>query len=165
MKRPLLLILFCLPSCWLIAQDDSEEYQLAPYTDHDRFNFQLSGLVGIPVGELKGAIENSFGNVGVGLTTGAYFNPFGAQKPSPLFLGAEFSYLTYGVDKLEDATPPLKTTFNVYYVNATARLLFTQYKAFVPFADGQVGFRILNTRTKIDKDLLDTALNDDQPFE
>lgn len=140
-------------------------YDISPYTIHDRFNFHINTVVAIPLNELKDAIQNNFGNVGVGFSTGILANPFGKKKPSPMFVGGEFSYLTYGVDKIRESAinPPIKTTFNVYYINAAGRILLTQEKAFVPFIDGLLGARIFNTRTKIDKDFLATVLNDDQP--
>lgn len=148
-------------SSW--AQSDSL-YDISPYAIHDRFNVHINTAVGVPLGELRDAVKNDFGNVGVGFSIGGFVNPFGKNKPSPVFVGADFTYMTYGVDKIKQTTlnPPLKSTYNLYNISAATRILLTQAKSFVPYVDGQLGARIFNTRTKIDKDFFDSVSNDDQ---
>ena len=145
------------------AQVDSL-YEISPGADYDKFNFHILGQVAIPSEELKKAINNELGNLGYGFSTGFAVNPFMKKRPSPVFLGAEFGYLFYGVDTIEakNDIPPLKTSYNVYSFNALGRVILTQSQRFVPFIDGLVGVKVFNTRTKIDKNLIDTALNDDQ---
>ena len=143
----------------------TENYEISSSAYHDTFHFNLTGVVGIPSKELKEAVQNDFGNVGIGFATSILLNPFGKKKPSPILMGIDFSYLTYGVDKIEATTytPPLKTTFNVYNISGAFRFLPKQSPGFAPFIDGMIGSRIFNTRTKIDKNIVDTILNEDQP--
>jgi hypothetical protein len=143
----------------------TEDYEISSSAYHDTFHFNLTGMVGIPSKELKEAVQNNFGDIGVGFATSVLLSPFGKKKPSPILMGIDFSYLTYGVDKIDESSfnPPLKTTFNVYNISAAFRFLPKQSEGFAPFVDGMVGSRIFNTRTKIDKDVLDTIVNDDQP--
>lgn len=157
-----IISIFATTSSW--GQSDSL-YDISPYSIHDKFNFHVNAVVAVPLNEFRDALKNNFGNVGVGVSTGVLVNPFGKKKPSPIFVGGEFSYLTYGVDKIKESAnnPPIKSTFNIYSINAAGRMLLTQDKAFVPYIDGLLGARIFNTRTKIDKDFLATVLNDDQP--
>jgi hypothetical protein len=164
MHKTLLYIIPIITTFTSWAQSDSI-YDISPYAVHDKINFHINAVVAVPLNELREAIKNKFGNVGVGFSTGILANPFGKKKPSPIFVGGDFSYLTYGVDKIDQTVnnPPLKSTFNVYNIHAAGRMLITQDKVFVPYIDGLIGARIFNTRTKIDKDLLDTILNDDQP--
>ncbi|CAN5332261.1 hypothetical protein BH10BAC4_BH10BAC4_00510 [soil metagenome] len=131
----------------------------------DNMHFYLTGLVAVPSPQLSKAVNNDWSNLGVGLSSGILFNPFGQKQASPVLLGVDFSYITFGVDKIAKTpfSPPLKTTFNVYSINANARWLLGQRTGFAPFVDGMVGIKIFNTRTKIDKDLLDTVLGTDQP--
>jgi hypothetical protein len=143
----------------------TEDYEISPSAYHDTFHFNLTALVGIPSKEFKEAVRNDFGDIGVGFATSILLNPFGKKKPSPILMGIDFSYLTYGVDKIDQSSsnPPLKTTFNVYNISAAFRFLPKQSGGFAPFVDGMIGSRIFNTRTKINKDILDTVINDDQP--
>jgi hypothetical protein len=58
--------------------------------------------------------------------------------------------------------PPYKTTFNYYRIAPSVRFLLNQKTTgFTPFIDGQLGAKIFNTRTKIDKNAFDTILSDD----
>lgn len=146
------------------AQTDSL-YDISPGTYHDRYHVSVTGVVGIPSKELKEAVSNNFGDVGIGFATSLLVNPFGEKKPSPVLMGIDFSYLTYGVDKIEESPsyPQLKTTFNVYNISAAFRFLPKQDPGFAPFIDGMIGSRIFNTRTKVDKNAVQTLLNEDQP--
>lgn len=115
--------------------------------------------------ELRDAVQNRVGKMGFGISSGILLNPFGKSKPSPFLVGADFSYISYGVDKVAENSdhPPLKTAFNVYTVSGSVRALLTQRSGFAPFIDGLLGVQTFNTRTKIDKTLLQTVINDDQP--
>lgn len=160
-----LITLFIMVTTLNRAFAQTEDYEVSPSAYHDTFHFNVTGLVGIPSKELKEAVQNDFGDLGVGFATSILMNPFGKKKPSPILMGIDFSYLTYGVDKIDESSsnPPLKTAFNVYNISAAFRFLPRQSTGFAPFIDGMVGSRIFNTRTKINKDIVDTILNEDQP--
>lgn len=148
----------------VFAQTDSL-YEVSPNAYYDKYHIGIMGVVGIPSQELKEAVRNNFGDVGIGFATSLLFNPVAKRKPSTVLLGVDFSYLTYGVDKIDETSysPPLKTTFNVYSISAAFRLLPKQSPGFAPFIDGMIGSRIFNTRTKVNKDVVHTLLNEDQP--
>ena len=148
----------------VFAQTDSL-YEVSPTAYYDKYHISIMGVVGIPSKELKEAVRNNFGDVGIGFATSLLFNPAAKRKPSAVLLGVDFSYLTYGVDKIDETSysPRLKTTFNVYNISAAFRLLPTQSPGFAPFIDGMIGSRIFNTRTKVDKNVAHILLNEDQP--
>ena len=79
-------------------------------------------------------------------------------------LGADFNYLTFGRDKIESTadTPPYKTSFNFYSACGVIRFLPMPDKTgFVPYMDGILGAKIINARTKIDKDFFNTINQDE----
>lgn len=119
----------------------------------------------IPASEFREVINNSFGNLGFGLNLGLVLSPLGAQKPSPILLGGDFSYFTYGNEKQSgtSTSPPLKTTHNVFTWNGMARLKPKHHKGqVIPFADGLLGLKLFNSKTKIDKNVTDIIFNTDQ---
>ncbi|MCX7638739.1 MAG: hypothetical protein N2044_12920 [Cyclobacteriaceae bacterium] len=133
---------------------------------------QESGLIGLygninlPYKEFREAVDNPIGGTAVGFDLQLLFNPKGKQSYSPVYPGIDFTYVTFGRDFIDGTptTPPLKTTFNYYAINALFRLMPVQkQKGFIPFIDGALGLEIYNTRTKIDKNALDIVLNDSQP--
>ncbi len=128
--------------------------------------FSLYADVGIPSKEFKKAVDNPVGGTAVGVGTNLLFNLKGKKQPSPLALGVDFSYLTFGRDKIDATTssPPYKTTFNYYSMSGVMRVILTnRTTGFTPFIDGMLGVKIFNTRTKIDKNAIDVILNTDQP--
>ena len=128
-------------------------------------NFALSGNLTIPSKEFKEAVDNSVGGTGVGFGTNVLINPKGKRGYSHVFFGMDFAYNTFGRDKQEATTnaPPYKTGFNHYVISGISRVFLTdKTEGFTPFVDGMLGLKIFNTRTKIDKDLLGTLV-DDQP--
>ena len=119
----------------------------------------------IPSSEFRKVIDNSFGNLGYGLNLGFVLSPLGEKKPSPVLLGADFSYFTYGNEKQSgtSTSPPLKTTHNVFTWNAIARLKPKHHKGnVIPFADGLLGLKLFNSKTKIDKNVTDIIFNTNQ---
>ncbi|MBX2966252.1 MAG: hypothetical protein KF845_08920 [Cyclobacteriaceae bacterium] len=134
--------------------------------EHELYQVSLFGNVGIPSKELKDAVDNPIGGTAVGFGFNALFNPKGKKGYSPVFIGADFSYVTFGRDKQPSTatSPPYKTSFNYYGISGISRLfLSSKAEGFVPFIDGQLGAQIFNTRTKIDKNVLHLVFNDDQP--
>lgn len=119
----------------------------------------------IPSSEFREVIDNSFGNLGFGLNTGLVLSPLGEKKPSPILLGADFGYFTYGNEKhaATSTAPALKTTHNVFTWNAIARLKPKHHRGrVIPFADGLLGLKLFNSKTKIDKNVADIIFNTDQ---
>jgi len=128
-------------------------------------NFYLTGQMAIPSKEFREVINNDFGNLGVGLGTGLVFSPLLENKSSPFLIGLDFGYFTYGQEKTTatSTAPALKTTHNVFTWNAIGRLRPKYERGSVtPFLDGLVGLKLYNTKTKINKDLIDFIFNDDQ---
>lgn len=139
---------------------------LACAQEFESYQVSLFGNIGIPSAELKEAVDNPIGGTAVGLGFNALFNPKGKKSYSPVFVGADFSYVTFGRDKqpATSTSPPYKTSFNYYGISGLTRLfLSSRPEGFVPFIDGQLGAQIFNTRTKIDKNVVNLILNDDQP--
>ncbi len=137
-----------------------------PLTAQEANQLSLQVNTGIPTGKFKEAVDNSIGGVAVGVGANVLFNPKGKKGYSPVFFGADFSCMTFGRDKIEETTdaPPFKTTFNYYALNGMTRLFLSNKEAgFVPFIDGTLGLKIFNTRTKVDKDVTNIILNDNQP--
>jgi hypothetical protein len=133
---------------------------------YESFHLTLNGSGAFPVGSFKEAVAPDGGGFGIGGGASALFNPKGKVEYCPVFLGVDFNYLSFGRDKqaATDYMPALKTTFNFYGISAISRLFLSAKKSgIVPFIDGQVGLNIINTRTKIDKDLADLILGEDYP--
>ncbi len=54
----------------------------------------------------------------------------------------------------------MKTTFNYYNVGPVTRVsLIEKEEGFIPFLDGFIGMKVLNTNTQVDNSLLDTILD------
>ncbi len=129
-------------------------------------NFYLNTQIAVPSKEFREAIHNDLGNLGYGLASGIVFSPLLENKPSPVLIGVDFGYFKYGQDKQSgtSTSPPLKTTYNVFTWNAMARLRPRfQRGSITPFADGLLGLKLYNTKTKIDKDVVDFIFNNNQP--
>lgn len=159
-RNHILLIAFVSSSLITRAQDETQP--AAP----EQVIVSVYANVSIPSSSFKAAIDNPNGGAGAGIGTQILFNPKGKRGASPFYPGIDFSYLTFGRDKQDGSTtvPPYKTTFNYYSIAPSVRFLLNQKTAgFTPFVDGQVGAKIFNTRTKIDKNAFDIILNDDQP--
>lgn len=130
--------------------------------NHETYQVSLFAHAGAPLGDLKDLVGGS----AIGTGFNALFNPKGKKSSSPVFVGLDFSYSTFGRDKQPSTStaPPYKTSFNDYTISGAIRLFTSQREVgFTPFIDGQLGAKIFNTRTKIDKNLFHTLFNDDQP--
>jgi hypothetical protein len=133
---------------------------------YESFHLTLNGSLAFPVGSFQAAVAPNGGGMGIGGGVSALFNPKGKAEYCPVFLGVDFNYLSFGRDKqgATDYMPALKTAFNYYGVSAISRLFLSAKKSgVVPFIDGQVGLNIINTRTKIDKDVVDLIIGEDYP--
>ena len=132
----------------------------------DYLNFYFNGQVAVPAKEFREVIDNSVGDLGVGLAGGFLFSPLGQKKPSPILLGVDIGYINYGVEKIRATSnnPAIKITHNIYSFDGMARLRNPNHnkKNVVPFIDGLLGVKLYNTRIKIDKDLIDVIFNNNQ---
>jgi hypothetical protein len=93
MKKIIFLIVICgsmLFSNLTIAQYSIESKALT---------LSVYGNIGIPSKELKEAVNNSIGGTAVGAGGTLLYNVGGEKKTSPVALGIDFSYLTFGRDK------------------------------------------------------------------
>jgi hypothetical protein len=130
----------------------------------DLVHFSLVGNVSFPSATLKKAVDNNFGGVGVGVGSSILFNPTAKRKNSPVLIGLDFNYLTFGRDKIQatNTSPPYKTSYNFYSVCPQMRLMpFPEKIGFSPFLDAIIGLKIMNARTKVDKNILN-SLNKDE---
>jgi hypothetical protein len=128
-------------------------------------NFYFNTQVAIPSREFRDVIKNDFGNLGYGIATGVVLSPLLENKASPVLLGLDFGYFTYGKEKqiASSTSPALKTTHNVFTWNGIGRLRPRfERGAITPFVDGLLGLKLYNTKTKIDKNIIDFIFNDDQ---
>ena len=131
----------------------------------DYLSFYINAQVAVPAKEFRAAINNSVGDLGVGLAGGFLFSPLGQKKPSPILLGVDIGYLNYGVEKINATSgdPALKITHNIFSFDGVGRLRPYNHKGKItPFIDGLLGLKLYNTRVKIDKTFLDTIFNNDE---
>lgn len=125
-------------------------------------HFAFYANSGIPVGEFRQAVNNDLGGTGWGLGMNTLLNPKKAGNYAPVLIGLEANYLHLATEKTPEsvALPQLKTTFNFYSLGPVVRaLLSRREEGIIPFLDGFVGMKILNTKTRIDNTLLDTLLD------
>lgn len=157
MKTTFLIILLFSSASMYGQKYDSSKFSF--------INFYITVQTAIPEKEFREAINNDFGNVGYGISTGVVLSPLLEHKPSPVLLGLDFGYFTYGQEKQKATAvaPPLKTTYNVFTWNAIGRLRPKFERGQItPFVDGLLGLKLYNTKTKIDKNIVDFIFNDDQ---
>lgn len=128
----------------------------------DKVHFGVHGSIGLPVGEFKETVNNSFGGTGWGGGLNLLINPKKGGVYSPVLIGIESNYMNLGTDKTPETAylPQLKTSFNYFNVGPMIRaMLSSKEEGIIPFIDGFVGMKILNTKTKIDNNLIDTLLD------
>lgn len=128
----------------------------------EKFQVGLHGNIGFPVGEFRETVSNSIGGTGWGAGMNFFINPKKGGVYCPVFIGIEGNYMNLGRDKIPGSTflPPLKTTFNYFNVGPIFRLFLSDREVgFVPFLDGFVGMKVLNSRTQVDNSIVDTLLD------
>ena len=150
----------------LFAQEavDSDNYSI----DHSVFQSAIPGYFyfglagGVPDPSLKESIKSDYGDITLGFATGFGINPFGKKREAPFLLGIDFSYLTFGRDKITDPITSFryKFTINKIFVGPSARLYFPLKGKLALFADGMVGGHIMNGRIKVDKTIFDDGEED-----
>ncbi len=130
----------------------------------EKFHYGLHGNIGFPVGEFAESISNSIGGTGWGVGMNFLLNPKKNNLYSPVMIGIEGNYMYLGRDKIPESfyLPPLKTSFNYFNVGPLMRVFLNdREEGIVPFLDGFVGMKVLNTRTQVDNTLLDTILDEE----
>ena len=132
----------------------------AQFTEKAHVSFY--GNLGAPIGEFRQTIQNSIGGNGVGFGTNILINPKKEAAFSPVLIGIEANYLHLGTEKTPESTflPQLKTSYNYITLGPVIRALLSQREeGIVPFVDGFVGMKLLNTKTRIDNTIVDTLLD------
>jgi hypothetical protein len=150
MKNSIIIIVFCSLTHLSVAQS------------MNKFQVGLYGNIGLPMGEFRETVNNSFGGTGWGGGMNFFLNPKKGGIYSPVFVGIELNYMNLGTDKTSETRflPGLKTTFNYYNVGPVIRLFLNdREEGFIPFLDGFFGLKVLNANTQIDNSLLDTILD------
>ena len=128
----------------------------------EKAHFSLYGNAGFPMGEFRQTIQNSMGGNGVGFGSNILINPKKDSAFAPVMIGLEGNYLHLGTEKTPESNflPQLKTTYNYITLGPVIRAILSQKdQGIIPFVDGFVGMKILNTKTKIDNTLIDTLLD------
>lgn len=138
-------------------QVDHENYELERVNESVPGFFFLHLAAGLPDASFKKAMNSDYGDMALGFSSGFGINPYGKKRESPLLLGIDFSYYTFGRDKTTDPVTSIryKTSFNSIFVGPMARVYPFKTKKIRPFLDGHAGLRILNGRTKLDKTIFD----------
>jgi opacity protein-like surface antigen len=151
--RTILTVVVVCGTISAIAQQTTNPVHFAGYAN-----------VSVPSSDFKKAVDNDTGGVGAGFGFNVLANPYGKKKSSPVLIGIDFNYLTFGRDKIEanGNVPPYKTSYNYYTIAGIGRYIIPNASGFTPFIDGMLGMKIYNTRTKIDKDAFQTVINKDQ---
>lgn len=151
MRLGALLLLCLINASWAFSQAvDLENYSLEE-TATPVGGFFLFGLVtGFPDAQFKEAMDSNFGGPSLGFTTSFGFNPYGSRRESPLLLGLDFTYHSFGRDQTTDPITSVlyKTSFNHYFVGPLARLYPIRKDKLIPFLEATAGLSILNTRIK-----------------
>ncbi len=150
----------------LFAQEavDLDNYNI----EHSSNQFSIPGYLylglagGLPDLTLQQSIKSDYGDITLGFASGFGINPFGKKRESPLLLGIDFSYLTFGRDKITDPFTSFryKFTINKIFVGPSARIYFPLKGKIALFADGMVGGHIMNGRIKVDKTIFDDGEED-----
>lgn len=128
----------------------------------EKAHISFYGNLGFPLGEFRQTIQNSIGGNGVGLGSGMLFNPKKESAFSPVMIGLEVNYLHLGTEKTPESNflPQLKTSYNYITLGPVIRAILSQKdQGMIPFVDGFVGMKLLNTNTRIDNTILDTLLD------
>lgn len=131
--------------------------------ERESYHLGLQGSMGVPVGNFKEAIKNSFGDIGFGGGFHLLLNPK-KEVYSPVLVGLDFNYLNFGKEKIPSSQyfPQLKTTFNYFTIGPMFRVLLSKKdQGIIPFLDGMVGMKIMNSKTKVDNTIVDTLLDEE----
>lgn len=132
---------------------DNENYTLEKTATPVRGFFFVALTTGFPDAQFKQAMDSNFGGSSIGFSSGFGINPYGERRDSPLLLGLDFHYHSFGRDQTADPITNIlyKTSFNQYYVGPLVRLYPIRSEKLVPFLEGTAGLAILNAKVKTDE--------------
>lgn len=119
--------------------------------------FYLGLETGIPGSQLKQNLQRDFRALTPGFSAGFGLNPFGRERESPLVLGLDFSFHTFGRDKTTDPFTDIryKTSYNKFFIGPVARLYLPIRGKLAVFAEGLAGAHVMSSRVKIDMTIFD----------
>lgn len=146
------LVLVCLlPAASQVI--DNENYTLEKTATPVRGFFFVALTTGFPDAQFKQAMDSNFGGSSFGFSSGLAVDPYGERRESPLLLGLDFHYHSFGRDQTTDPITDIlyKTSFNHYYVGPLLRLYPVRGEKLVPFLEGTAGLAILNAKIKTDE--------------
>jgi hypothetical protein len=145
--RRLLFLLFVVALGNVTAQTvDHENYSIETKEPAPQGFLFFSLAHGSPDSQFRKAM----GNGAFGLSTGFGVNPFGKKRESPLLIGLDYSYYTFGFDEVTDPVTeiPYITGYNTSFAGMLTRVFPWRTKKVKFFADGVAGFRRVTIRTK-----------------
>jgi hypothetical protein len=141
----------------LVAQDiDPENYSIKERGENIKGFFQVGPSFSI-LEKNQTSLTSDFGDVTLGFSTSLGLNPIGEGKPSPLLIGIQFTFQTFGRDKLSDPVTSIryKTAYNYFNVGPITRFYPIKTKKVIPFIEATAGLAVLSSRTKIDRTIFE----------
>lgn len=142
----------------LFAQQvDPDNYAPVKPTNTVPGYFYLGLETGIPGTQLKQNLQSDYGSLTLGFSSGFGLNPFGKERESPLLLGLDFSFHTFGRDKTTDPITDIryKTSYNKFFIGPVARLYLPLRGKLAVFTQGMAGAHVMNSRIKVDQTIFD----------
>jgi hypothetical protein len=129
---------------------DNENYTLEKTATPVRGFFYTALTMGFPDAQFKQSVDSNFGGSSFGFSSGLGVNPYGERRESPLLLGLDFTYNSFGRDPTTDPITNIqyKTSFNHYFVGPLLRVYPVRGEKIVPFLEGTAGLAILNAKIK-----------------
>lgn len=159
--RPVLLACVWLASVQLVFSQTVDNYNYtieSPFTPVNGFFF-LGLATGFPDAQFKQAMDSDYGGPSLGFSSGFGLNPYGKKRESPILLGLDFSYHTFGRDKITDPVTSLryKASYNSYFVGPLMRFYPHKEGKIAPFVEGSAGLSVLNARIKNDRTIFEDS--------
>lgn len=132
---------------------DNENYTLEKTAIPVSGFFFLALSTGFPDAQFKQSMDSNFGGSSFGFSTGFGVDPYGERRESPLLIGFDFNYHSFGRDQTTDPITNVqyKTSFNHYFVGSLLRVYPVRSETIVPFLEGTAGLAILNAKIKTDE--------------
>ncbi len=141
----------------LAQQVDPDNYSPVKPVNTVPGYFYLGLETGIPGSQLKQNLQSDFGALTLGFSAGFGLNPLGKERESPLLIGLDFSYHTFGRDKTTDPFTDIryKTSYNKFFVGPVARFYLPIRGKLAVFTEGMAGAHVMNSRIKVDQTIFD----------
>lgn len=132
---------------------DNENYTLEKTATPVSGFFFVALTTGFPDAQFKQSMDSNFGGSSIGFSSGFGVDPYGERRESPLLVGLDFTYHSFGRDQTTDPITNIlyKTSFNHYFVGPLFRLYPVRGEKVVPFLEGSAGLAILNAKIKTDE--------------